>query len=114
MRPRLRLLFALTLAAPAPVAEQGASYEQLQTFSSLLNQIRLNYVDSVSYTVLVQAAIDGVLASLDPHSRFVRRDQAEREAAYEAGVLAGTGVILDEADGALVVLSAVHVLPVGF
>lgn len=111
MRPRLRLLFALTLAAPAPVAAQGASYEQLQTFSSLLNQIRLNYVDSVSYTVLVQAAIDGVLASLDPHSRFVRRDQAEREAAYEAGVLAGTGVILDEADGALVVLSVLPKSP---
>src|SRR5690606_28423505 len=77
----------------------------------LLNQIRLNYVDSVSYTELVQAAIDGVLASLDPHSRFVRRDQAEREAAYEAGILAGTGVILDEADGALVVLSVVPKSP---
>ena len=66
------LVLALALLRPLPAAAQGASYEQLQTFSSLLNQIRINYVDSVSYAQLVRAAVDGVLGSLDPHSRFLR------------------------------------------
>ena len=95
---------ALLLGAAAPAAAQGA-YEQLQTFSSLLNQIRINYVDSVGYAQLVHAAIDGVLGSLDPHSRFVRHADGERELAYESGLLAGLGITFDEVDGQLAVLS---------
>lgn len=102
--PAILLLLAL---AARPAAAQGASYEQLQTFSSLINQIRVSYVDSVSYAELVHAAISGVLESLDPHSRFVRRATAERELAYEAGVLAGAGIVLDEVDGELTVLTVI-------
>ena len=74
------------LVGRAPLAAQS-SYEQLQTFSSIINQIRLNYVDSVTYAELVHAAIDGVLASLDPHSRFETLSEDERKKAYEAGKL---------------------------
>lgn len=93
--------------APGRALGQGASYEQLQAFSSLLNQIRLSYVDSVTYAELVHAAIDGVLSSLDPHSRFERRADAERELAYEMGTLAGTGIAYDLVEDHIVVL-AVH------
>ncbi|MFN8647068.1 MAG: S41 family peptidase [Gemmatimonadales bacterium] len=99
------LVLALALLRPLPAAAQGASYEQLQTFSSLLNQIRINYVDSVSYAQLVRAAVDGVLSSLDPHSRFLRHADGEREMAYQAGLLAGLGITFDEVDAQLVVLS---------
>lgn len=108
---RLRRFCSIALLAlaaalvPQAATAQGASYEQLQTFSSLLNQIRLSYVDSVTYAELVHAAIDGVLSSLDPHSRFERRVDAERELAYDAGTLAGTGIYLDIADDAIVVLA---------
>ncbi|HTG85182.1 MAG TPA: S41 family peptidase [Gemmatimonadales bacterium] len=92
------LVVTCSLVAHTPLAGQ-ASYEQLQTFSSIINQIRLNYVDSVTYAELVHAAIDGVLESLDPHSRFVTRADGEREMAYEAGSLAGTGIVLEDVDG---------------
>src|SRR5438034_7749194 len=36
-----------------------SAYEELQTFSGVLNHIRLNYPDSVGYTELVAAAIRG-------------------------------------------------------
>ncbi|MEO8199606.1 MAG: PDZ domain-containing protein, partial [Gemmatimonadota bacterium] len=78
---------------------QGTAYEQLQTFSGILNQIRLNYVDSVTYTQMVRSAIDGVLGSLDPHSYFMPREQGIRSLAYEAGQLAGTGLIVGEVEG---------------
>ncbi|MEO8140400.1 MAG: S41 family peptidase [Gemmatimonadota bacterium] len=104
-----KIALALTLlvlaTAPHRAAAQGASYEQLQTFSSLINQIRLSYVDSVTYADLVHAAIDGVLSSLDPHSRFERRVDAEREMAYESGALAGTGLYLDVVDDQVAVLA---------
>ena len=104
--PWCAVLTGLALV-PGIARAQGASYEQLQTFSSLLNQIRLSYVDSVTYAELVHAAIDGVLSSLDPHSRFVRRADAERELSYESGSLAGTGIQYDVVDDRIVVL-AVH------
>lgn len=99
------VLLLVALLPLRPLAAQGASYEQLQTFSSLLNQIRQSYVDSVAYPELVRAAIDGVLASLDPHSRFVRHDDAERELAYDAGKLAGAGIAFDQVDDQLTVLA---------
>ena len=106
MRPIRSLIvaFALLLLVTAPARAQS-SYEQMQTFSSLMNQIRTSYVDSVTYAGLIVAAVDGVLSSLDPHSRFLSRANAERELAYQAGTLAGTGIVLDEVDGALAVLS---------
>lgn len=104
-------LIGVSLSLGGSPAAAQASYEQLQTFSSLLNQIRASYVDSVTYAELVHAAIDGVLGSLDPHSRFLKREDGEREAAYESGVLAGTGIFFDEVDGSLVVLAVMPGTP---
>jgi len=99
------VVLGLIGASPRTAPAQGASYEQLQTFSSLINQIRLSYVDSVTYAELVHAAIDGVLGSLDPHSRFMRRADGARELAYESGAVGGSGISFDEVDGRLTVLT---------
>jgi carboxyl-terminal processing protease len=98
------------LIGRAPLAAQS-SYEQLQTFSSIINQIRLNYVDSVTYAELVHAAIDGVLTSLDPHSRFETLSEDERQKAYEAGEVAGTGIVLEDVDDVPTVLTVVSGSP---
>jgi carboxyl-terminal processing protease len=108
---RIGLLSGIGLVLGTGGLRAQASYEQLQTFSSLLNQIRTSYVDSVTYGELVHAAIDGVLGSLDPHSRFLRREDGEREEAYEAGVLAGTGIVFDEVDGSLTVVTVLPGTP---
>ncbi len=74
------LLLTLALLRPAPGAAQGASYEQLQTFSSLLNQIRINYVDSVSYAQLVRA--EELATQAEPAlAQHRRRQRCSRNAA---------------------------------
>jgi carboxyl-terminal processing protease len=85
--------------------QQRSAYEELQTFSGVLNHVRLNYVDSVTYAQLVRAAIDGVLRSLDPHSLFFSRDDWERRTALERGELAVTGLSFEVVDSAITVLS---------
>jgi carboxyl-terminal processing protease len=107
---QLAVLIVGLLAGAMPLRAQS-SYEQMQTFSSLMNQIRTSYVDSVTYAGLIVAAVDGVLGSLDPHSRFLSRVNAEREMAYENGSLAGTGIVFDEVDGALAVLAVLAKSP---
>ena len=93
-----RVLMVMCSMLPVSLSAQS-NYEELQAFSGVLNHIRLNYVDSVSYHQLVRAAIDGVLRSLDPHSYFISRDEAEREGQVRDGELGVIGVYVDLVDG---------------
>ena len=97
-------LGAVAAVREAP-GQQRAAYEELQNFSAVLNHIRLNYVDSVTYTELTAAAIRGVLRALDPHSYYVSRAEAEKRAALEHGELFTVGISLEEVDGVPTVLS---------
>jgi carboxyl-terminal processing protease len=96
----------LLLATPGqPVRAQSASYEELQWFSAVLNHLRSNYPDSVTYRGLVRAAVDGMLRSLDPHSWFATQEDYEGLSALERGELAETGIVLEVADGVPTVLT---------
>jgi carboxyl-terminal processing protease len=96
------LLFA---AGSAAAQTQRSAYEELQTFSGVLNHIRLNYPDSLSYSELVAAAIRGVLRALDPHSYYVSRLEYQRQNALERGELVTVGVQLEDVEGAATVLA---------
>jgi carboxyl-terminal processing protease len=89
----------------AAQSQEPPSYEQLQALSNVLNYLRLNYLEPVSYTELVRAAIDGMLRSLDPHSYFLVRADFERRGALERGELASTGLYLEMVDGRPTVLA---------
>lgn len=102
MKARAVALTLFALAIPhAAVAQRPdpPAYELLQTFSGLLGQIRSNYVDTVTTAELVYGAIDGMLHSLDPHSRFVRHADLEAELQWSTGELSGAGIALDDVDG---------------
>jgi len=99
----LALALALLFGAAGAARAQNSAYEALQTFSGLLSQVRLNYVDSVTTQHLVRGAIDGMLASLDPHSYFLARDDAVRLGAWRDGRLAMTGVLVDDVEGVITV-----------
>ncbi|MEP6574396.1 MAG: S41 family peptidase, partial [Gemmatimonadota bacterium] len=98
------LVAALGLGPVAPCVAQSGTYEQLQTFSGVLNHIRMNYVDSVNTERLVEAAISGMLRSLDPHSYYVSRREFELRAQWDQGLLASPGLALEDADGVTTVL----------
>ena len=93
------------LAQRADSSRESSPYEQLQVFSGVLNHIRANYMDSVTYGELTRAAIDGMLHALDPHSYYLRRQDWEKQSALERGELPGVGASLEEEDSAITVLS---------
>jgi carboxyl-terminal processing protease len=95
----------LGAGAPASASAQASSYEELQRFTAVLNHIRSNYPDSVTYNGLVRAAIDGMLRSLDPHSWFASSEDYARLNALERGELAVTGIVFELADGVPTVLT---------
>jgi carboxyl-terminal processing protease len=88
---------ALALAA-APLAAQtpasGAlrprtTYDDLQMFSQVLNQIRVNHPDSVDTHELFMAAVQGMVHAADPHSYVIEaaRLSPERQRALREGRL---------------------------
>ncbi|HEU4454910.1 MAG TPA: S41 family peptidase [Longimicrobium sp.] len=88
-------LAALALAAPAAAQETRGplrprtAYEDLQMFSQVLNQIRVNHPDSVDTHALFMAAVEGMIRAADPHSYVIpaARLSPERQREWEAGRL---------------------------
>ncbi|HEX7119383.1 MAG TPA: S41 family peptidase [Longimicrobiales bacterium] len=64
-------------------------YEDLQMFSQVLNQIRVNHPDSVDTHALFMAAVEGMVRAADPHSYVLpaTRLSPEKEAELRAGRL---------------------------
>ncbi|HEU4799238.1 MAG TPA: S41 family peptidase [Gemmatimonadales bacterium] len=104
IRGGIALLLLLFLPRVATAQSRMTPYEQLQVLSTVINQVRRSYVDSVSYHHLVRAAVEGMLASLDPHSRYESREEFERRMGFERGELASPGIAVDILDGAVIVL----------
>src|SRR5690348_893142 len=59
-----------------PKTEEDNGYSQISIFTKALELIRQDYVDDnkTSYHDLVNAAMKGMLSSLDPHSQFMDPD----------------------------------------
>jgi carboxyl-terminal processing protease len=59
--------------APASTEPRAAqlTLDDLRTFSEVFSQIRRNYVEEIDDRTLLNAAIDGMLSHLDPHSNYL-------------------------------------------
>ncbi|HEV8600131.1 MAG TPA: S41 family peptidase [Gemmatimonadales bacterium] len=94
----LRLALVVSLVAAGPLLAQSAPqtglrkatlYEDLQMFSQVLNQIRVNHFDSVDVHSLILAAVEGMVHAADPHSYVLpaARLSPEKAHALEDGKL---------------------------
>ena len=81
--------------------------EDMQLFSQVLNQIRVNHVDSLDPHYLLMAAIAGMVEAADPHSYVIpaaRLDSA-KSAAMRAGRLVPVPIEFEYVAGAPLVAS---------
>jgi len=63
-------LWSPTLSAKPQPEEDKAALEKLELFADIFARVRDNYVEDVSDKELIEAALNGALASLDPHSSY--------------------------------------------
>ncbi|NIM50056.1 MAG: PDZ domain-containing protein [Gemmatimonadales bacterium] len=103
--------FLLVGTLPGRAVAQRQPYEHMQTLTRTIAQVRTNYVDTVDYGFLVRAAIDGMLRALDPYSRYMTAEEWAAWWARQRGEYAGVGVVLESADGAIIVLSVLPQSP---
>ncbi|MCA0919039.1 S41 family peptidase [Pseudooceanicola nanhaiensis] len=108
------LLVTTQIAAPllAQEADSKASvYEQLDLFGDIFERIRAQYVEEVAPGELIEAAINGMLTSLDPHSSYLSPDDAAAMRVQTRGEFGGLGIEVTQEDGFVKVVSPMDGTP---
>ncbi len=96
----------------AQEADRKASvYEQLDLFGDIFERIRAQYVEEVEPEDLIEAAIDGMLTSLDPHSSYLSPDDAEQMRVQTRGEFGGLGIEVTQEEGFVKVVSPIDGTP---
>jgi carboxyl-terminal processing protease len=98
----LGLVVTTQIAGPliAQEAEGHRSiYEQLDLFGDIFERIRAEYVEEVDERELIEAAINGMLTSLDPHSSYLSPEDAEAMRVQTRGEFGGLGIEITQEDG---------------
>ena len=110
------LLFVLcTVAINSSVRESWAEevnpYQELQQLTDVMAIIRHNYVDEVPLKTLVDGAIHGMLASLDPHSSFLSPEDYKEMQSDMSGEFIGLGLDVTIRNEELVVIAPLEGSP---
>ncbi|MFK7750910.1 MAG: S41 family peptidase [Sedimentitalea sp.] len=96
----------------AQESAKGASvYEQLDLFGDIFERIRAQYVEKVDESELIEAAIDGMLTSLDPHSSYLSPDDAAQMRVQTRGEFGGLGIEVTQEEGFVKVVSPIDGTP---
>jgi carboxyl-terminal processing protease len=107
-------LLATQVAGPllAQEADQRASvYEQLDLFGDIFERIRAQYVEEVNSEELIEAAINGMLTSLDPHSSYLSANDAADMRVQTRGEFGGLGIEVTQEEGFVKVVSPMDGTP---
>ena len=70
-------------------ANQQDVYKQLNLFGEVYERVRSEYVEEIKDKDLIEAAINGMLQSLDPHSSYLNSDSFEEMKVQTKGEFGG-------------------------
>ena len=108
------VLLSTQVAGPllAQEADRNSSvYEQLDLFGDIFDRIRQNYVQDVDEAELIEAAINGMLTSLDPHSSYISASDFEDMQVQTRGEFGGLGIEVTQEDGFVRVITPMDGTP---
>jgi carboxyl-terminal processing protease len=97
--------------AAAKAAAGGDTYSQLNLFGEVFERVKTDYVEKPDDAKLVEGAINGMITSLDPHSRYMN-DSAWREMQETThGEFGGLGIEVTMEDGLIKVVAPMDDTP---
>ena len=107
-------LAASQMAGPLMAQEaapDSSLFEQLDLFGDIFERIRGQYVEEVDSKKLIEAAINGMLTSLDPHSSYLNAEDAADMNTQTRGEFGGLGIEVTQEDGFVKVVSPMDDTP---
>ena len=115
MKFNLKNLFILFLIAFNFLTLSSKSeediYKKIDLSSEVLNKINKQYVDDVNQSEMMDAAINGVLQSLDPYSAYMSPEMFENMATETSGEFGGLGIEVGMEAGVVKVISPIDNSP---
>ena len=110
------LLLALLTVSPATYAAEkkknsADTFRLLHLFGDVFEQVRAKYVESPSDQELIEAAITGMLISLDPHSSYLSAKNFREMQAQTRGEFGGLGIEVTMEGGLVKVVSPIDDTP---
>ena len=108
------ILATTQVAGPllAQEAEKTSNvYEQLDLFGDIFERIRAQYVEESDPGDLIEAAINGMLTSLDPHSSYLSPKDAAKMREQTRGEFGGLGIEVTQEEGFVKVVSPIDGTP---
>ena len=108
------VVLSTQVAGPLIAQEDRANasvYEQLDLFGDIFERIRANYVEDVDEAALIEAAINGMLTSLDPHSSYLPPNDFSDMQVQTRGEFGGLGIEVTQEDGFVRVITPIDDTP---
>ena len=106
------ILFGAEAWAKADVKEtQPDTYELLNLFGEVMERTKANYVEDVSDKKLIEAAINGMLTSLDPHSSYLDAKDFKYMTEQTSGKFGGLGIEITMEQGVVKIVSPIDDTP---
>ena len=96
---------------PKLFSDDGDVYKQLNLFGEVYERVRSEYVEKVSDKDLIEAAINGMLQSLDPHSSYLNADSFTEMKIQTKGEFGGLGIEVTMENGLVKVVSHIDDTP---
>ncbi|OHE16399.1 MAG: peptidase S41 [Syntrophobacterales bacterium GWC2_56_13] len=116
-RPLLLFFFLTGLILLGPYGDSRVSaidrktYQNLKTFTEILDRVEKEYVEPVDSDKLMQGAINGLMKSLDPHSSFMTAEMYKELEVETRGSFGGVGIEITLLKDVLTVVSPIEDTP---
>ncbi len=92
-------------------AAASDTYRQLNLFGDVFERIRADYVEKPDDSALIEAAVNGMLTSLDPHSSYMNPKDFKDMQVQTRGEFGGLGIEVTMEDGVVKVVSPIDDTP---
>lgn len=99
------------LVAVAKAAARPDAYAQLNLFGTVFERIKTGYVEKPDDTKLMEGAINGMISSLDPHSRYMNAKGWSDMQEATHGEFGGLGIEVTMEDGLVKVVTPIDDTP---
>ena len=99
------------LVAVAKAKVEGDVYSQLNLFGDVFERVRTDYVEKPNDSLLVEGAINGMITSLDPHSRYMNDEAWHEMQETTRGEFGGLGIEVTMEDGFVKVVAPMDDTP---
>ncbi|HVO14004.1 MAG TPA: S41 family peptidase [Alphaproteobacteria bacterium] len=107
----LPLPAATETAKPDISTDKSETYRQLDLFGTVFERVRADYVEEVSDEKLIEAAINGMLSHLDPHSSYLDAKAYRDMQVQTRGEFGGLGIEVTMENGLVKVVSPIDDTP---